>query len=429
MMTFYRFGAVVLLLALYGCATSDQMKQDKQEANLNVLQDLHRAAQIAYAQGELDRAADIYQKIIAQSEVDAESWFVIGNIYAGKGDHDKAIFSYRKSLSLNGFDARVWNNLSVVLLKDAWNAAQTARRGSYPEEPAQLSSKKIIDALSGLSFLSTGQTASASASASASATVPTRPAGESSKPATQLQPKPQPDRVDTSAAVVVAPNAPLPGLDSPPVVPPNGRPALTLRANPANPSNANTNPMAAQAVDSDRGQIFADELSKAKAALALAATPEAKTRAQSDLQGIQREITRLPKPVAQIANQSLATPSSGATPVGVAPDLDLLAKKVADFSARNNLQVKIIRGLDPGADSLFVRATERLTLVVRDIASGKIEDYVTLLKGATTSLPLQSGRMYMVKSAALPGLQYQGRGIEDIFKLNVWLRFVPASNS
>lgn len=143
------FLAAVLLL--HGCTVLDQ--DSTGTVPQQVLQALHREAQQAYAIDDLDRAGAVYEKILGQTEVDSETWFLIGNIHARKGDHERAIFAYRSALRINPGDARVWNNLSVIHLKDAWLAAQTAHRHSAGKEPAFINSQKLIDVLSGLTFL------------------------------------------------------------------------------------------------------------------------------------------------------------------------------------------------------------------------------------------------------------------------------------
>ncbi len=146
-----RIPVLLTALLLHGCAVLDQngAAADPQQA----LQALHREAQQAYAVDDLDRAGTVYEKILGQAEVDSETWFLIGNIHARKGDNARAVFAYRSALRTNAGDARVWNNLSVIHLKDAWLAAQAARRYSADKEPAFVNSQKIIDALSGLTFL------------------------------------------------------------------------------------------------------------------------------------------------------------------------------------------------------------------------------------------------------------------------------------
>lgn len=137
-------------LLLHGCAILDR---DGAGADPQLVQALHREAQEAYGRDDLDRAGAVYEKILSQSEVDSETWFVIGNIHARKGDHARAVSAYRSALSINAGDARAWNNLSVIHLKDAWLAAQAAHRNSAGKEPAFINSQKIIDVLSGLTFL------------------------------------------------------------------------------------------------------------------------------------------------------------------------------------------------------------------------------------------------------------------------------------
>lgn len=350
--------ALLPVLVSYGCAT---IEPDRQEKDIFALQGLHRSAQEAYGKGELDRAAEIYQKIISQSEVDADTWFIVGNIYAGKGDHDKALFSYRKSLSINSADARVWNNISVILLKDAWGAAQQARRSSFAEDPAQLSSKRIIDALSGLNFL---------------------PADKSGLPAA--------DSGDVRGKV-----APL-------------------------QLNDKTRP----------GQLSLER-----------ATPG--VRANPPVSVVSQAIKPVPQPPSPLAPSLVKSAAGSVAPDGIATEKfvkaethvlgipsDDIEKEFSRFVAKTGLRVETIKGLKPGtrANSVYVKATERLSLVTRNIAGGD-DQYLTLLKGATLRVRINPGEIYQFRSASLPVLVYQGGEVPDSLRLKTWLRFVPVPES
>ncbi len=350
--------ALLSVLVSYGCATTEQ---DRPEKDILALQGLHRSGQEAYGKGELDRAAEIYQKIISQSEVDADTWFIMGNIYAGKGDHDKALFSYRKSLSINSADARVWNNISVILLKDAWGAAQQARRSSFADDPAQLSSKRIIDALSGLSFLSAEKSGPQVANpGDVRGKVSPSPLNDKSKPEQFSVGRPAPGvRANPSASAV--PQAIKPGTQAPPPL------ALSLEKSAAG-----------------------------------SAAPEVMATGT----------------VAKAESHGPGTPP------------DEMEKEFTRFLAKTGLRVKTIQGLKPGnrADSVYVKATERLSLVIRNIAGGD-DQYLTLLKGATLRVPLNPREIYQFRSATLPVLVYQGVVVPDSLRLKTWLRFVPAPES
>jgi hypothetical protein len=347
--------ALFSVLVSYGCATTGQ---DRQEKDILVLQGLHRSAQEAYGKGELDRAAEIYQKIISQSEVDADTWFIVGNIYAGKGDHDKALFSYRKSLSINSADARVWNNISVILMKDAWAAAQQARSSSFAEDPAHLSSKRIIDALSMLNFLSADKSGLPAAN-------PGDVRGKSAPP--QRNDKSKPEQLSLGrAAPGVRINPPASSVSQ--EVKPGTQPLPTL---------------APSLVKNAVGSAVPDGIA--------------------------------PGNVAKAETHASGTPS------------DEKEKEFSRFVAKTGLRVETIQGLKPGtrADSVYVKATERLSLVIRNISDGGYR-YLTLLKGATLRVPVNPSEIYQFRSSSLPVLVYQGAGVPDSMRLKTWLHFVPA---
>lgn len=350
--------ALLAVLVSYGCAMTEPERQEK---DILALQSLHRSAQEAYGKGELDRAAEIYQKIISQSEADADTWFIVGNIYAGKGDHDRALFSYRKSLSINSTDARVWNNISVILLKDAWGAAQQARRSSFADDPAQLSSKRIIDALSGLNFLPADKSALPAVNPGdvRSKTVPLKPNDKTNLE--QLS-------VETTAPVVRA-NPPLSAVTQ------------AIKSGTQTPST------------------FAPPLEKSAAS---SVAPDATVNGK----------------VAKAETPAPGTPS------------DEIEKEYSRFVAKTGLRVETIQGLKPGTrmNSVYVKATERLSLVIRNITGGE-DRYLTLLKGATLRVPLNPREIYQFRSASLPVLVYQGGEVPDSLRLKTWLRFVPAPES
>lgn len=350
--------ALIWVLVSYGCATTEQ---DRQEKDTLALQDLHRSAQEAYGKGELDRAAEIYQKIISQSDVDADTWFIVGNIYAGKGDHDKALFSYRKSLSINSADARVWNNISVILLKDAWGAAQQARRSSFAEDQAHFSSKKIIDALTGLSFLSADKS---------EIQVAKPGAVRGKKPTAQLNDNSEPEQFSVGKA-------------APDMRPKPPASALPQGIKPGTQSPATLVPSLLKSAD---GSAPLDLKSTGNAVKAETHGPE------TPFDEIEKEFTR--------------------------------------FLAKTGLRVETIQGLKPGtrANSVYVKATGRLSLVIRNIAGGD-DQYLTLLKGATLRVPLSPMEIYQFRSPSLPVLVYQGVEVPDSLRLKTWLRFVPAPAS
>lgn len=362
-----RVAATLSVLILCGCATIMEGMKDTKEIDIVGLQDMHRSAQEAYSKGELDRAAEIYQKIISISQADAETWFIIGNIYAGKGDNETALSSYRRSLSINGADARAWNNLSFILLKDAWNAAQQARQNSVGEDPAHLSSKRIIDALSKLNFPSSdkGKTPAANLDAVT---------GKAVVPKTQEKIKPE--------------ALPLP------------IPAPAISTNPL-PS---TEPTGAAAV------------AKAAPPLTLAAGPTASPPRAAPVGS-----------TAPVVITNLAAKPAPPKDIKTAAEIE---KDTAKIPPKPGLRVETIKGAKPGttADSVYVKATERLTIVIRDLASG-IEEYLTLLKDATLRVPIKPGEIYQFRSASSPVLVYQDSAVPDSLSLKTWLRFVPAPQS
>ena len=104
------------LLVLTGCAVKSEQVADTDS------QLLHREAQAAYDQGDDARAEQVYKKLTTLGPQDAETWFRLGNIYARTNKPQIAQEAYLKSLSLKDTDPRVWNNLGIVMLRQAWLA-------------------------------------------------------------------------------------------------------------------------------------------------------------------------------------------------------------------------------------------------------------------------------------------------------------------
>jgi Flp pilus assembly protein TadD len=123
------------LLTACGTVPPSENRDNTQE-----IQELHAKAQAAYNSNDFMLAQNIYEKIVAQTEVNGETWFMLGNIYATKGEHERALSAYKNALRVNGRDPRVWNNISVIHLKDAWEAAQTVKKLSVKEDPANIQS-------------------------------------------------------------------------------------------------------------------------------------------------------------------------------------------------------------------------------------------------------------------------------------------------
>lgn len=370
----WRILIVMLAAASLGaCIATPEKQPGMGPASLEELQAMHATAQAAYNSDDLALAQSTYEKIVAQAEVDSETWFMLGNIYARKGEHERAIWAYRNSLRMNTQDPRVWNNISVVYLKDAWESAQTAKKLSVREDPANINSTAIIDVLSGLSFLASN--------------LPPRPpkpavlSGVSSLPTASLNPAAAPSQQPVLEGVVIT-------------------------ALPANPGPAQMTTLAA--------------------AVALSTTPESRSGATlTDINvkppiGNTRDKTVGGDKPAGVVNAPKPAPT---LPAGMPPKDEQLDA----FAKLHRYSITQVNGISAGFGShgITVRATERLDIIGKSVA-GDPDQKLVLLKGAMMRVPLLPGRIYRFLSPTPPIVTYQETVAPEAAVSRAWIRFVAA---
>ena len=359
------------LLTACGTVPPSQNRDNTQE-----IQELHAKAQAAYNSNDFALAQNIYEKIVAQTEVNGETWFMLGNIYATKGEHERALSAYKNALRVNGRDPRVWNNISVIHLKDAWEAAQTVKKLSVKEDPANIQSTKIIEVLAGLSFLS-GNSPPLKAQ-------PDALSGASAVQGPALRVVPAPIQQVTSGQTVVTTTLdgvalPVPGAN-------NGIVQL------------------APALPGSRSSVA---LTRGDAETARGSERNNKTAAVDN------------KPAAPASPETPA----GAVQTGVEPT----SAEYAEYALRNRLPLQNVRGTsaDHRADAFYVKAVDRLSIRGKSISGGENQN-LTLLKGATMRVPLLLGGVYKFGSKEAPIITYQGTVIPEATVLQSWFRFIPA---
>lgn len=108
---------------------------------------LHREAQSAFDQGDDTKSLALYEKLTKLANQDAETWFRLGNLYAKTGNPQSAQLAYQQSLSINPTEARAWNNLGIVLLRQSWESFYFVQQVSQPSDIAHRSSTEILDIL------------------------------------------------------------------------------------------------------------------------------------------------------------------------------------------------------------------------------------------------------------------------------------------
>jgi len=367
---------IVMLAAvsLGACISMPEKQPGTGPVSLEELQAMHAAAQAAYNSDDLALAQSSYEKIVAQAEVDSETWFMLGNIYARKGEHERAIWAYRNSLRMNTQDPRVWNNISVVYLKDAWEAAQSAKKLSVREDPANINSTAIIDVLSGLSFLASN--------------LPPR------------NPKP----------AVLSGVSSLPNASLNPAAAPLQQPVLEQVVISALPANA---PGPAQ-------------MTSLAAAPALSTTSESRSGATltdinvKPLIGNTRDKTVGGDKPAGAVNAPKPAPTLQA---GMPPKDEQLDA----FAKLHRYSITQVKGISAGFGShgITVRATERLDIIGKSVA-GDPDQKLVLLKGAMMRVPLLPGRIYRFLSTTPPIVTYQETVAPEAAVSRAWIRFVTA---
>lgn len=101
-------------LLLSGCAALHQQPND--------IYELREKAQAAYVGEQDDKAERLLLGLAREAPNEPETWFTLGNLYARTNRPDQAVDAYQKALMLNSTDAKVWHNLGVVRIRQAWAA-------------------------------------------------------------------------------------------------------------------------------------------------------------------------------------------------------------------------------------------------------------------------------------------------------------------
>lgn len=377
MMNCWRILALVFVaLSLGACATSPQNQSGAdRKASLQEVQAMHATAQAAYNRDDLRLAQSTYEKIVEQADVDPETWYMLGNVYARNAEHEKAVWAYRNSVRMNPKDARVWNNISVILLKEAWEAASNSKKLAAREEPAYANSTAIVDVLSGLSFL-----------------------GSKLPP-----PNPKPLSLSGPSSVSIAPSQPSLVPQPQPVLQQAEGPTVQLTAMPQAPLTSFVPVTVLSAAPESRSNA---KLTDIKAEPLVNMAPE-KT-AETDMPGLK---SNDPKPVATV-------------------QLDPPSKDAPTDGFKNRLRSPITRVIGSStsvkSSVINVKATERLHIVSKTPKGGSDKDLV-LLKGAAMRVPVVPEAVYRFLSKEVPIVSYQGTEIPKETLSTSWLQFVPVA--
>lgn len=111
------------------------------------LYSMRREAQLAYAGDQDERAEKLLVGVTRAVPNDVEAWFYLGNLYARTNRPDEAAQAYQKALMLNGSDAKVWHNLGVVRLREAWAAFIQAYNAGPSDDPMHARLEALISGM------------------------------------------------------------------------------------------------------------------------------------------------------------------------------------------------------------------------------------------------------------------------------------------
>jgi cytochrome c-type biogenesis protein CcmH/NrfG len=137
MTTFRIMSSGLLLLLLNACSVMPS-------SDIYALRD---QAQVAYAGEQDDRAETLLLGLSRAAPNEPETWFYLGNLYARTNRPEKAVDAYQKALLLNSTDAKVWHNLGVVRVREAWAAFVQAHNLVQSDDPLRGKLEALIDSM------------------------------------------------------------------------------------------------------------------------------------------------------------------------------------------------------------------------------------------------------------------------------------------
>jgi len=136
--------AVLGGLLLTGCAAIGEHKD---------IYALSKEAEIAFDNQEDAKAEQLYKGLIKQAPNDAENWFRLGNLYARTNHPDQAVEAYQHALMLDGNNPKIWHNLGVVRLRQAWASLMQAEVLTPPDSSLFGETHDMVKALGELPAL------------------------------------------------------------------------------------------------------------------------------------------------------------------------------------------------------------------------------------------------------------------------------------
>jgi cytochrome c-type biogenesis protein CcmH/NrfG len=112
----------VLLFGSFLASCSTLSEKFSNDSHALDLISINAAAQLAAEGDETAKAEALYKSLVRRVPNDSETWLRLGNLYAKNNKPDEAVGAYQRALIANGREARAWNNLAVIRLRQAWAA-------------------------------------------------------------------------------------------------------------------------------------------------------------------------------------------------------------------------------------------------------------------------------------------------------------------
>jgi len=136
--------ALLCGVLLAGCTTLGEHKD---------IYTLSKEAEIAFDNQEDAKAEQLYKGLVKQAPNDAENWFRLGNLYARTNHPDQAVETYQHALMLDGNNPKIWHNLGVVRLRQAWASLMQAEILAPPDSDLYNRTHDMVKALGNLPAL------------------------------------------------------------------------------------------------------------------------------------------------------------------------------------------------------------------------------------------------------------------------------------
>jgi tetratricopeptide (TPR) repeat protein len=123
-------GCMAISLALSGCAGAPTRATGSGESSrassefddvgpASELSDLQLKADLAYGEGRLLDAEQLYRRMLKASPSNGHAWMRLGNVQLRNDQLEAAVYAYRQCLRFETGDSRCWQNLSLTYVEMA----------------------------------------------------------------------------------------------------------------------------------------------------------------------------------------------------------------------------------------------------------------------------------------------------------------------